>query len=245
MPLDRLRRGYPARGVHGRVVHAIGQSIVTGEFKPGETLPREPELIDQFQVSRTAIRGAIKVLAAKGLVEARQKAGTRVRARADWNLLDPDVLAWQSPEAIDEAFIHDLVELRQLIEPAAARLAAERATPEEVERIERAYLRMEASTGDVTALYEADLAFHMTVFAACHNELVERLSGIVRTLLELSFRMQRRSDVPPEAILAQHRAVLEAIRSRAGAVAETAMRTVIVSGGLALEQARSGDRRQG
>src|SRR5919198_5501039 len=87
-------RTYPRRGLHGAVVHEIGVRIVRGELEPGDTLP-ENGLLDEAGVSRTVLREAIKVLAAKRLVESRPKTGTRVRPRRDWNLLDPDVLAWQ------------------------------------------------------------------------------------------------------------------------------------------------------
>src|SRR5258707_6472034 len=141
-------RGYRLRGAHGRLVHAIGQKILSGQLRPGEPLPRESELIAQFQVSRTAIREATRVLAAKGLIESRQKAGTKVRPRTQWNLLDPDILAWQSTDGLTRQVVDDLVELRQVIEPTAARLAASRATPAEIADIATAYERMAEAAGD-------------------------------------------------------------------------------------------------
>src|SRR6187551_3409488 len=120
------RRTYPRRGLHGAVVHEIGVRIVNGDLQPGETLPDNGFLIDA-DVSRTVVRETIKVLAAKGLVESRPKVGTRVRPRRDWNLLDPDVLAWQVEAGADPGFLDQALELRRMIEPAAARLAAERA----------------------------------------------------------------------------------------------------------------------
>ena len=89
-------RVYPTRGVHGRLVEQIGRRILGGELAPGAMLPREAELVQELGISRTAVREAIKVLAAKGLVESRQKLGMRVRPERAWNLLDPDVLAWQA-----------------------------------------------------------------------------------------------------------------------------------------------------
>src|SRR4029453_11093357 len=120
------RRTYPRRGLHGAVVHEIGVRIVNGELKPGDTLP-DNGFFDGADVSRTVVREAIKVLAAKGLVESRPKVGTRVRPRRDWNLLDPDLLAWQIEAGPDARFLEQAVELRRMIEPAAARLPPERA----------------------------------------------------------------------------------------------------------------------
>src|SRR6476660_7156500 len=140
-------RTYPKRGLHGSVVHEIGVRILEGELKPGDTLPDNGSLAEP-EVSRTVVREAIKVLAAKGLVESRPKTGTRVRPRTDWNLLDPDVLAWQFAAGPFTRFIEDLFELRQMIEPQAAAMAARRAGPVEIERIEQAYLGMEEAGND-------------------------------------------------------------------------------------------------
>src|SRR5207247_3167418 len=126
-------RTYPRRGLHGAVVHDLGLRIVQGELEAGESLPTEEELSSELTASRTVLREAIKVLAAKRLVESRPKTGTRVRQRAEWNLLDPDVLAWQLEAGPDRRFLEDTLELRGLIEPAAARLAAVRANEGEIE----------------------------------------------------------------------------------------------------------------
>src|SRR5438477_494398 len=118
-----IGRTYPRRGLHGAVVHAIGVRIVGGELTPGEPLPSEDELTGELAVSRTVLREALKVLAAKGLVEPRPKTGTRVRERRFWNLLDPDVLAWrlETGSDSDPGFFRDIIELRRIIEPEAAR----------------------------------------------------------------------------------------------------------------------------
>src|SRR5881398_3488194 len=118
---------YPRRGLHGELVHEIGVRILRGELRPGDLLPTEEELQGELAVSRTVLREAIKVLAAKGLVEARPKIGTRVRPRDAWNLLDPDVLAWQQRGAGSPSLLRALTEVRRSIEPAAAELAASRA----------------------------------------------------------------------------------------------------------------------
>jgi DNA-binding FadR family transcriptional regulator len=109
--------GYPRGGLHGQIVHAIGRQIMTGEIRPGEVLPQHAGL----PASRTVQREVIKVLAAKGLVESRPKTGTRVRPRQAWNLLDPDVLAWQQEDAATAvSFLKNITEVRLVVEPAAA-----------------------------------------------------------------------------------------------------------------------------
>ena len=139
------KRLYPAAALHGQVAHEIGRQIVSGVIAEGDYLPREAELAARYGVSRQAVREALKVLAAKGLVVSRRRAGTRVTPRLTWNLLDPDVLAWHPPEAIDHAFFKDLVELRRLIEPAAATFAAQRGDAEKIAPITAAFERMRSA----------------------------------------------------------------------------------------------------
>lgn len=224
---DERSRTYPARGIHGRLVEAIGQRIVGDSLAPGTDLPREVELMTEFQASRTAVREAIKVLAAKGLVDSRPKRGMRVRAQDEWNLLDPDVLAWYAASSPSAELVAQMVELRRMIEPAAARLAAERRRADELEAIAAAFAAMQAALDDDTAYYQADLAFHRAVFRASGNPFVDRLGAIVAVILEVSFRLQRRSLIPAVAGLALHAPVLEAIRAQNPARAEAAMRAII------------------
>ena len=113
----------------GQVAQKLAVTIITGAVRAGELLPNEDDLRSDISVSRTAYREAVKVLTAKGLVEARPKSGTRAAPRDRWNLLDPDVLSWHFEADPNEKFIRDLFELRRFVEPSAARLAAQRRTP--------------------------------------------------------------------------------------------------------------------
>ena len=120
--------GQKPRGIQGRVISRLGEEIVRGVYPTGSLLPRESELMAAYAVSRTSIREGIKVLSAKGLVETRQRIGTRVLDRSNWNIFDPDVLLWHPFDGAEHDILHDLIEMRQLVEPAAARFAATRAT---------------------------------------------------------------------------------------------------------------------
>jgi DNA-binding FadR family transcriptional regulator len=234
---DEPSRTYPTKGVHGRLVEVIGQRIVGDAMAPGTDLPRELELMDEFQASRTAVREAIKVLAAKGLVESRQKRGMRVRAQDDWNLLDPDVLAWCAASSPSAELVGQMVELRQMIEPAAARLAAERRSAGELAAIEKAFADMAAGLDDLVAYYRADLAFHRALFRASGNPFIDRLGAIVAVILEVSFRLQQRSLIPASSGLALHEPVLSAIRDRDPPAAEAAMQAIIEAAGVELRAA--------
>src|SRR6266581_216823 len=103
---------YPAQARHAQVVHGLGAAIVRGELGPGAPVPTEDELVSQFEVGRSALREGVKVLAGKGLLESRTSAGTRVRPRESWNLLDPDVLRWRYAPQASPADIRVLADLR-------------------------------------------------------------------------------------------------------------------------------------
>lgn len=233
-------RTYPNRGVHGRLVEVIGQRIVGDALAPGTPLPREVELMDEFQASRTAVREAIKVLAAKGLVDSRQKRGMQVRAQDDWNLLDPDVLAWYAASSPSAELVTQMVELRRMIEPAAARLAADRRTEAQLVALDLAFAAMRAGLDDLVAYYQADLAFHRAIFRASGNPFIDRLGAIVAVILEVSFRLQQRSLIPAETGLALHAPVLEAIKDRKPDAAEASMLAIIDAAAVELNSAPRG-----
>lgn len=227
---DRQNRHYPKTGIHGRIVHAIGEEICSGRLVSGVKLQSDVELIERFEVSRTAIREALKVLASKGLIESRQRAGTFVRPREDWDLLDLDVLSWLTPENLGDGFIGDLMEMREIIEPAAARIAADRANELDIHRIGKAYERMTVSTNDFESFYIADRDFHLAVLAACHNEFVDRMSGVIGAILALTFRLQSDLDHDVTPGLPAHQEILEKIEARDKRGAERAMRLTITRG---------------
>jgi DNA-binding FadR family transcriptional regulator len=128
MTAELVRPSFRKPRVHAAVVRRLGHSILSGDLKPGEALPNEARLCADLSISRTALREAIRVLAAKGLIETEPRTGTRVRPRESWNLLDPDILGWRAAAAPDLDFGRSLLEARHIIEPAAAELAAKRAT---------------------------------------------------------------------------------------------------------------------
>ena len=228
-------RTYPRRGLHGELVHEIGLRIIRGELPPGSSIAAEIDTT--ADVSRTVVRETIKVLAAKGLVVARPKTGTQVRERRYWNLIDPDVLAWRlEAEPGDELFVH-VFELRRLLEPAAAALAASRASEAEVEQLAAAYAQMQATVSDDPDTYiAADLRFHTIVLEACHNELLAHLASTLRAVFRASFARTHGGAVKT---LPMHEAVLDAIQSGDGAKAETAMRALIDLSATLLDEAQA------
>ena len=236
-----LGAGYSMRGQQGRVIEALGRDIVGGRYAPETLLPKEAELIASYGVSRTSVREAMKVLAAKGLIEIRQKIGTRVRPRDLWNVFDSDVLNWQHQQGLSEAVMRDLIELRQVIEPAAARFASSRATMSDLRRIERAHQSMAQHVTDPVGYAESDVEFHMAVFAAAHNALLLRFGHLVADFLHMSFAMQQdavsKSGVDFAKDADEHRRVYDAINRGEPDAAAAAMLNVILDGKRALGEA--------
>lgn len=233
------KRLYPSAALHGRVAHEIGRKIVSGAIAEGEYLPRESELAALHGVSRQAVREALKVLAAKGLVASRRRAGTSVLPRQRWNLLDPDVLAWHPPDAIAPAFLSDLIEIRRLIEPAAAAFAARRAGPDHVARLKAALEVMRTNIGNEEAFYDADMEFHAALFQASGNSLIDRLSTIIGPVLQTSFHLQAKTGPSFQRAVEQHEALHAAIARGDAEAAREAMEAILqVAGGEVAQFAR-------
>lgn len=215
------QRTYSTRSLHGQVVHELGKRIVRGDIGEGAVLPNETALGASFDVSRTALREGIKVLTAKGLLASRTRTGTRVRPRNEWNMLDPDILAWSLNSHEPEGFIQDVVEFRRGIEPLAASLAATRASTAEVQYIEQAYADMVAAGEDVQAGVEPDLRFHQGILNASGNELLAPLGALIEAALTASFRLASPSNKLDSFRV--HKAVLDAIKDRNPIQAHEAM----------------------
>lgn len=212
--------------------------MVSGTIAEGALLPRESELSRQFSVSRQAVREALKVLAAKGLVSTRRRTGTLVLPRTEWNLLDPDVLAWHPPSQLTPKFKRDLIELRGIIEPSAAGLAAAHGDKQAVAAISIALDGMRAAIGEIEPFVRADIAFHVGIFAAAGNDLIERLSTVIRPLLETTFPHLGDQPADHAYTVELHTAVYEAIAAGAPARAKKAMQ-VILSHAAAAETRRT------
>ncbi|WP_030676409.1 FadR/GntR family transcriptional regulator [Streptomyces cellulosae] len=202
---------HPGRGLHGQAVEEMGRRIIRGDYPPGSVLHPD-KLEEDLGVSKTVVREALRVLASKGLIESRQKRGTTIRPRADWNLLDSDLLRWQGSSAPTDRFLDDLAEVRAIVEPAGARLAAARRTDADLAAIRLALDAMAAAGTDAEAMVEADLAFHRALLDAAHNELLSRMEVVIEAGLRIRDRIvhgaQHFSDSVPV-----HRELLRAIEA--------------------------------
>src|ERR1700761_1607850 len=158
--------------LHGTIARELGIAIVSGRYSPGDLLDGEIASSEQFAVSRTAYREAVRILAAKGLVDARPKIGTRINPQTKWNLLDPDVLEWTFESEPDLILLNSLFELRNVVESAAAGLAATRRTAAHLEAMRVALDGMAAHTLATPEGRQGELDFHTTLLNATGNPYI-------------------------------------------------------------------------
>ncbi len=215
------------KNVHGNTVDHLGEAIVAGRYAAGASIPPEPILGEELGVSRTVVREAVKSLIAKGLVTSGPKVGTRVLAEEDWNWFDPDVIAWQAKAGLTPEFLRDLMDLRRVVEPAAVRLAAQRASQEDIANIETAFEGMTRAVKDGGDYVSYDLRFHQGLLRACHNRMLIQMSKALGALLRTSFELSTSKKGGPASSLVLHRAVLDAVIVRNPAKAEKAILVLI------------------
>ena len=232
MPAKTLRtsksfEGGRALRLHGAIARDIGVRIVSGRIAPGQVLNGEIEASERLKVSRTAYREAVRILAAKGLIESRPKLGTRVSEPQHWHLLDPDVIRWIFSGTPDESLLSALFELRTVVEPAAAALAAQRCTPEHLSVMRHALDVMAATSLAVDEGQQADCAFHRALLEASGNPfLVSLTSGVAAAVTWTTIFKQRKRPLPRDP-MPDHERVYEAVASRNEMAAREAMAELV------------------
>lgn len=224
------------RRLRGAVVHYLGTAIVSGEIAPGERLTGEIANAEALDVSRSAYREAVQVLTAKGLVESRPKAGTRVLPKSRWNILDPAVLAWAFSGEPDEGFVRDLFELRSIVEPAAALLAAQRRDKDDIKVLKGAIARMRKHTLATEEGRAADRDFHDALLTATHNNALIALSASITAAVSWTTQYKQRRRGLPRDPLPDHARVCDAIVEGDAEAATAAMRALV---DLALDDTQS------
>lgn len=221
-PDEAIKGKMPLR-IHGKIARDLGIAIVRGVYQPGELLLGEIEASERLKVSRTAYREALRILSAKGLVESRPKTGTKVSARAKWQLLDPDMLQWMFEQEPGELILESLFELRRLIEPEAAALAASRRTEAQLARMEAALETMAKHTLATEAGREGDKDFHAALLEATGNAfLITLTSGVSAAVAWTTVYKQRRAPLRRDPI-PDHRRVLDGVQAGDPVAARQAM----------------------
>ncbi|MFG6081885.1 FadR/GntR family transcriptional regulator [Paracoccus litorisediminis] len=224
--------GSQPRSSHARVVEELGSAIVTGEFPQGSTLPGDPQLLERFGVSRSVLREAMKTLAAKGLVRAKSRVGTKVNPSEGWNFVDSDVIIWKMRAGMDPEFVDHLRDMRLAFEPAAARLAAMNATAEEIVNLFSIAARIDNPEHSRESVAQEDLNFHLAVATMSRNPFMRSVTTLIEAALAVSFQISSPA-LSPEGIsrcASQHLRIASAIAARDPEAAAAAMREVVLEG---------------
>jgi DNA-binding FadR family transcriptional regulator len=205
-------------------MESLGLAIVTGQYSENNPFPIEATLCEQYGVSRSVLREAVKMLTAKGLLSARPRHGTWIQAEQYWNLLDPDVLRWMIERKLSFSLLMEFTQMRLAFEPNAAALAARRAGRNEIAAIMTGINRMfAAERGDDDPL-TSDIAFHVAVMRASGNRFYTQLCDLIDTAARFSIRATNHFKGVEQASVADHKKVADAIIAGDAAGAEASMR---------------------
>jgi DNA-binding FadR family transcriptional regulator len=199
--------------IPGLIARDLGSKIVSGRIRPGAVLEGEVAASDQRQVSRSAYREAVRILAAKGLVQSRTKLGTRVNERAAWHLLDPDVLSWIFQFEPDEDLLASLFELRMIVEPEVAALAAQRRSLLHLARMAGALEEMARHTLRKKEGQLADLDFHAALLEASGNLFLTSLTSSITAAVAWTNIFKQRIKPLKRDPIPDHRKVYEAVEA--------------------------------
>lgn len=212
------------------VAEKLALRILKGTYPEGKILPPEASLLAEFDVSRTCLREALQVISSKGLINSRPKRGTLVRPSLDWNFLDADMLGWRQQVIARSPFLKELAEVRAIVEPEAAALAAKNATPAEIEAMRNACSEMKEGKGIRTeAAIEADVRLHRLILSASANALLSGLGACIEEALRASIAITSQPECESPMALVEHEAVVTAIAARDVEGARAAMRRIITT----------------
>jgi DNA-binding FadR family transcriptional regulator len=236
VPLGRAGRGKI------RVAEALTLRILRGDYPAGKQLPNEAALLGEFGVSRTCLREALQMLAAKGLVRSRPKVGTLVREPHHWNFLDADILRQRQQVVSKPVFLRELFAVRRMVEPETAALAALNASPAMLAKLQTAVFEMASGNGGRTeATTEADVAFHRLLLAASGNALLSGLGACIEEALRASIDITSDPKVGSPFALDKHLTVFKAVSEGNAEGARTAMIALLDMTAEALERAHYGE----
>ncbi|WP_371773300.1 FadR/GntR family transcriptional regulator [Streptomyces sp. NBC_01438] len=228
-------------GLHGQVVNRLGESLAAEEIRAGDVLRLE-DVQDQYGVSRTVAREAVRVLESKRVVTSRPRIGITVRPMTEWNLYDPQVIRWRLASPFRSAQLRELTELRAAVEPSAAALAAVSASPETRDALVALAEAMEtvARADDTPGFIAADLAFHRALLNASGNGMFAQLSEVTEELLVARRDLPLMPDHVDADAVRRHMEVAEAIAAGRPEAASRCVRAIVDSAHREVEQLLEG-----
>lgn len=223
-----VKKTTPSRlRIPGTIARDLGIKIVSGVLHPGMVLEGEVEASDQRKVSRSAYREAVRILIAKGLVTSKPKAGTRVNDRSAWHLLDPDVLSWIFQFEADYNLVYSLFELRRMVEPEAAALAAERRGPHQLKTMAAAVEIMTRYKSNTPEWRDADERFHIALLEASGNAFLASMTSSIIAAISWSTIFKQRHEPLKRDPMPDHLKVFKAIEGGNPAAARRAMAQLV------------------
>ena len=220
-----MSQGYKSLTIS--IVERLGMEIVRGNYTDENPFPTEAELCTEYEVSRSVLREAVKMLTSKGLLSARPRQGTKVRDEEHWNLMDPSVLRWLLERGFSLQLLKEFTEVRLSIEPDAAAHAARRASDEEKEKITDALNRMVAAEQGMDDPLLSDIAFHVAILCASGNRFYSQMKDFSETALRISIRLTNKRKGVRLASVRDHQKVLDAIIAGKPDLARSAMQYLL------------------
>lgn len=227
VPLGRSRAISKQLRLHGTIARDLGVAITSGKYQPGDLLVGEVASSAKLEVSRTAYREAVRILSAKGLVESKPKVGTKVSSKSKWHMLDPDVLAWAFESEPDLELLESLFELRNIVESAAAALAAVRRSSTDLDAMRNGIERMARFTLATEEGRQGDADFHSSLLQATGNPYIISLTNGVNAAVKTTTMFKQRERPLPRDPVPDHLRVFQAIADRDAERAEHEMSTLI------------------
>lgn len=212
--------------LNAHIAQGIGERILGGEFAPGTLLPNEAEWGRLYGASRTAVREAVKALAAKGLIASRPKIGSRVEPKGRWNLLDRDVLSWHRTATDRRAFLLSTQEFRRVVEPAIAELAARKRTTREIDRLVAALDAMRGAKTHAETV-ATDVAFHQVLLECANNDLLMPFGVLIEETLANLFDFTTQRNPKIKQAIKLHENIAKAVIAGDGEQARREMLALI------------------
>ena len=222
--------------VSSKVFDQLKEQIILGEWKPGEKIPSENELAKQLNVSRITVRQALHRLIAFGLIETRVGEGSFVKeisAGVFLNSIIPVI-------ALGQSATMEVLEFRQMVEPETARIAAIKATPDDIEKLRKMHEKMKvySEKGDISKYVEEDLNFHFAIAHSTKNSLIIHLNNIIKDLLNISMK-DIVSSLGTESGIYFHKRILEALEQSDSKKAREVMEEHVTNTMLRMLQIRN------
>lgn len=203
-----------SRNLAQRISADLGLQIIRGQISSGQLLPTENDLSDSLGVSRSVVREAFKLLAAKGMIKAKRRKGTVVCSVEHWNVLDPDILLWMEQSGYSYQILHELMQIRFAIEPEATAIVARQRELTDFSVMARSLAVLEDPDASVADRKQADIDFHLGILEATRNRYFRQMKPLVKTVLVFcgAFADNRKYfDTTLRVDTDQHRAVLTAM----------------------------------